>query len=577
MLAHGTSFCLRVAAPLVLASLGACGPTYGYTTFGIGADGTGSGQTITSKTPWPVFQSALPTHAESTSYRETSTYAHVVTFIDSLTKLGKPMSRGSIGTTNEGRAIPYVVASRPLFATPDAARRSGRPIVYVQGNIHAGEVEGKEVLQALLRDLLIDPRPNVLDSIVLVAVPIYNADGNEKFADQARNRGAQNGPAMVGVRPNAQGLDLNRDYMKLDSPEARASLAMFNTWDPHVFVDLHTTNGSYHGYALTYAPSLNPAAELAGATFGGAYARDSLLPELKRRVQARHGFPTFDYGDYPRDSVSRWTTFDHRPRFGTNYYALRGRVSILSEAYSHDPFEKRVRSTYAFTKELLSLVAERRNAVRALATASDARLREVERRPLSVPVRSMLTRTPPIGEISVERVERRGDSTRYEAGMPFGARRTGEFRNVRVPLFTRFDPVLTRETPWGYAIAPDDTAAIRLAREHGLRLERVRERWEGDAGPQFVADSTVIAPQPFQNRREVRLVGRWVDGPRVTLEPGTVVVRVAQPLGVVAMYLLDPESDDGVVTWDIGGRAAGRGHGIVRLARAIPTRPEATR
>src|SRR5205085_3149566 len=116
---------------------------------------------------------------------------------------------GSIGKTSEGRDIPFIVASRPVVQTAEEAKRLHRPIVYVQANIHAGEVEGKEALQAQLRDLLFDDRANVLDSLILIAVPIYNADGNERFAAQERNRGEQNGPVLVGTRANAQGLDLN--------------------------------------------------------------------------------------------------------------------------------------------------------------------------------------------------------------------------------------------------------------------------------------------------------------------------------------------------------------------------------
>ena len=238
------------------------------------------------------------TQAERTGFLETSSHASVEAFLDSLTKLGQSITSGVMGKTTEGRDLPYVIVSRPLLATPAAAHASGRPIVFVQGNIHSGEVEGKEALQALVRDLILDPRPNVLDSIVLIALPNYNADGNERLAPQARNRGSQNGPEMVGTRPNATGLNLNRDYMKADAPETRASLTMFNTWDPHVLVDLHSTNGSYHGYNLTYAPSLNPAAALPGATFGGAWARDSFLPELRRRVRERHSVETFDYGNF---------------------------------------------------------------------------------------------------------------------------------------------------------------------------------------------------------------------------------------------------------------------------------------
>src|SRR5262249_30933988 len=230
------------------------------------------------------------------------------------------------------RDIPYVVASRPLVSTPEEAHRLNRPIVYVQANIHAGEVEGKEALMALLRDLLFVSFPNALDSIVLVAVPIYNADGNERFAPQVRNRSEQNGPELVGTRANARGLDLNRDYMKAEAPETVASLAMFRAWDPDVFVDLHTTDGSYHGYALTYAPSLNPAAR-----FTGPFTRDTMLVTLRRRMLERHGFQIFDYGNFAsQDSAKQgWFTYDSRPRFGTNYYGLRGRISVLSEAYSH--------------------------------------------------------------------------------------------------------------------------------------------------------------------------------------------------------------------------------------------------
>jgi hypothetical protein len=534
------------------------------------------------------------TQAERTSYQETSSHASVQAFLDSLTRLGRPVLKGVMGRTTEGRDLTYVIASRPLLATPDAARRSGRPIVFVQGNIHSGEVEGKEALQALVRDLLLDPRPNVLDSIVLIALPNYNADGNERLAPQARNRGAQNGPEMVGTRPNATGLNLNRDYMKADAPETRASLAMFNTWDPHVFVDLHTTNGSYHGYALTYAPSLNPAAELREATFGGAWARDSFLPELRRRVRDRHQVETFDYGDFvgagggrggrggrggapppsgitPAVPPTGWRTYEHTPRFGTNYYALRGRVSVLSETYSHDPFETRVRSAYAFTKELLSLVAERRQMILDLTKRSDAALRRAPGSLPPVPVRAAMTQTPYEADVSYEEIERMGDSTRYEAGMPPGARRTGRFKTARMQIFDRFTPTRTRPAPWGYAIAPADTAALNLVRRHGLEVSRLTAEWRGDTGPQFVVDSTIVAPQQFEGHRLVRLEGRWEGNRPVTLAAGTYIVPIAQPLGIVAMYLLEPESDDGIVAWDVGLRSSGAAGTapIVRLATEL--------
>jgi hypothetical protein len=500
------------------------------------------------------------TRAERTNYLETSHYTDVVAFLDSLRVLGAPYAFGSIGKTVEGRDIPYVIASRPLVHTPAEARATGKPIVYVQGNIHAGEVEGKEALLALLRDLAFVKGPNVLDSIILIAVPIYNADGNERFGPQERQRTEQNGPELVGQRPNAQGLDLNRDYVKAEAPETRASLAMFDAWDPDVFVDLHTTDGSFHGYALTYSPSLNPAAPL------GDYTRE-LLAELRTRVRGREGYETFDYGNFSdafgnevsTDTThSGWFTYDHRPRFGTNYVGLRNRVAILSEAYSHDPFERRVKSTYAFTKQLLSLVAER-----------GSELKERERRPAprDVALRSTLPATAPSQPVVFEILARTGDSSRTQPGVPRGLRRTGELRTRPMPVVDRFTPTLVRPLPDYYVVAADDSALIARLGRHGIQVgSTVVIRGGGD---EFVVDSVVKSPRTFQGHNETRLVGRW--RPVAAFDFPIRLVGTRQPLGTLAAYLLDPESDDGVATWNAFDAVLGTG-GVypVRRASAVP-------
>ena len=506
--------------------------------------------------PGPPSPATYPrTRPERTNYRETSRYSDVRRFLDSLRTLRAPLAFGSIGKTNEGREIPYVIASRPLVSTPSAARALGRPIVYVQGNIHAGEVEGKDALLALLRDLAFADKPNALDSIVLIAVPIYNADGNERFASQSVNRTEQNGPELVGVRANAQNLDLNRDYVKAEAPETRASLAMFNAWDPDVFVDLHTTNGSYHGYALTYSPSLNPA-----AVFGGVYARDSLLPELRERMRVRHGFETFDYGNFVSDERNGvdttvregWATYDPRPRFGTDYYGIRGRIGILSEAYSHDPLQRRIASTYAFTREILSLVGEREAAIRALSARADSQPFGWGPSPDSlrtVSIRSQLTTTPMMMDVIKEDLEKTGDSSRTDPGVPRGMRRTGRFRSIRMPVYDRFTSTLDRPAPAAYVLAPGDTAAVTLLRLHGIRVDRSDTAWSA-RGESFVIDSIITAQRPFQGHREVRLKGRWERGLQ-TMPPKSFIVSTAQPRGALIVYLLEPESDDGLTTWNL--------------------------
>jgi len=504
----------------------------------------------------PLAPADFPrTRPELTHYQETSHYADVRKFLDSLRTLGAPLAFGSIGKTSEGREIPYVIASRPVVTTPSEAKRLARPIVYVQGNIHAGEVEGKDALLALLRDLTFSSKPNALDSVVLIAVPIYNADGNEKFAPQSVNRTEQNGPEMVGVRANGQNLDLNRDYVKAEAPETRASLAMFNSWDPDVFVDLHTTDGSFHGYALTYSPSLSPA-----AVFGGVYARDSLLPVVRARMRARDGFEVFDYGNFVGDgpglisdtSVHEgWATYDSRPRFGTNYFGIRGRIAILSEAYSHDTLQRRIASTYAFVNEILSLVAEKGTAIKSLSARADSQPLAWGRSPDSlqmVAVRAELIATPPTMDVLKEDLEKTADSSLTQPGVPRGERRTGRYRTIRMPVYDRFISTLDRTPPAAYVVAPEDTAVVTLLRLHGIRVDRSDSAWTA-RGESFVIDSIITSPRPFQGHHEVRLKGKWERGPQ-TLPPKSFIVSTAQPRGALIVYLLEPESDDGFTTWN---------------------------
>ena len=512
--------------------------------------------------------------AERTAYLETSSHADVLAFLDSLKRLGTPIHVASLGTSPEGREIPVVVASRPLVTTPDAARRLGRPVVWVQANIHGGEVEGKEALLALLRDLSLAKGPNALDSIVLLAVPIYNADGNEKLAPQERNRSSQNGPAMIGERANGQGFDLNRDYIKAEAPETRGALALFAQWDPALFVDLHTTNGSYHGYALTYSPPLSPAAPW------HAFEQDTLLPELRRRVRERHGIETFPYGNFGRtwgaDTLTEmtkdgWWSYDHRPRFGTNYYGLRGRLAILSEAYSHDPFRRRVEATDAFVREILGWVGEHADDVRRRTRLADEAMTRLADSPDdSIPVGAALPASPPLAEVLAEVLVATGDSTVTEPGVPAGIRRTGRMQTLRIPVADRFEPRKWRRLPPGYLIAPGNDSAVALLRRHGIEVRRLENSWSGSI-ERFEIDSVELSPRPFQGHRETTVHGHWGYASAI-FHPGMWAVDVAQPLGRLAAYLLEPESEDGLVTWGVLKVEPGAPFAVVRTVHRTDAR-----
>jgi hypothetical protein len=439
------------------------------------------------------------------------------------------------GYTMEGRPMPLAVVGTVADASPQAVRASGKTIVYLQGNIHAGEVEGKEVLLMLLRDIAQGRRLPLLDSLVLLVVPIYNADGNERV--QLTNRSGQHGPiAGMGQRPNAQGYDLNRDHMKLDSPEARALAMLLSSYDPHVGVDLHTTNGTRHAYHLTYSPPLNPNTDSAIVSM----LRQRWLPTITRNVREKYGWEFYYYGNLQGQGDQRgWWTFDHRPRFNNNYLGLRNRFAILSEAYSYATFEDRITATSWFVQEILAFAHTNASAIRRETARADAASLVGK----ALAVRSDFERSPQQVEILMGEVA--------EDRNPYSGQRMLRRLDVKRPEmmweYGTFTPTATERAPRAYLVPAELVDIIDRLSVHGVQstpLASAREmRIE-----RFRIDSMSVAAREFQGHNERTISGTW-EATTQSVPAGTHVVPVDQPLGRLIFYLLEPRSDDGFANW----------------------------
>src|SRR5215813_7297370 len=296
--------------------------------------------------PFSLF-SQVRTRAERTNYVETSRYDDVLNFLNTVAKGSRIVHYTTFGYTFEGRALPLAVVGRVADASPRTVRASGKLRVYIQANIHAGEVEGKEAMQALVRDIAAGQHAQWLDSMVLLIAPIYNADGNERVS--LTNRGPQNGPiGGMGIRANAQGLNINRDNIKLDTPEARSMVKLLNDYDPHVMLDLHTTDGSRHAYHLTWEIPNNPAVDPAI----NHMAADEWLPAVSDAIRKKDGWVLHSYGDVSAEAPDRvWTTVEDLPRYTHNYWGLRNRFGVLSETYSYLTFQERIATVSRFIEE----------------------------------------------------------------------------------------------------------------------------------------------------------------------------------------------------------------------------------
>jgi len=289
---------------------------------------------------------------ERSKYTETSTYEDVMNFVTYVHENSDLVHLETMLTSTGGREIPLIVLANPKVSNPGEARSSGKPVIYIQGNIHGGEVEGKEAAMILIREILFGTKQYLLDNQIILFAPIYNVDGNEKML--AENRRSQEGsPKLAGERRSGGDYDLNRDGIKMEAVETKGLISnVLLRWDPQVLVDLHTTNGTWHGNALTYAPSYH----YAGHPATSEYTMDVMLPALQKAVLEKYDLHFDIYGGY--NLRQGWPpknlyTYNHQPRYIVNQMSLRNRMGILSETFAHDRFDLRINSALIFTNEIL--------------------------------------------------------------------------------------------------------------------------------------------------------------------------------------------------------------------------------
>lgn len=474
--------------------------------------------------------SPLLTRAESSAFTETSTHADVLAFVDALGALGDArLHISDFGVTPEDRLLPLLVLSEHGHFTPAAAQASGLPVVLILCGIHAGEVEGKEAALMLVRNLLRgDEHGDLLAHCTLVVVPLFNPDGNDRLSadhrplDVANLRG-QDGPALVGTRNNAAGINLNRDYMRQQAPEMRLlQTRVCQPWNPHLTLDCHATNGSIHRFALTYDI---PHTEHSGRSEPVAYLREHMMPAVQAAVKRTEGLDTFWYGNFVRDEGGQgqgWITYTHHPRFGCNYRGLTNRLDVLLEAYSYISFEARVQVTYAVLREALRYVAvQGPEVVQLLADCAEP--------PEQVAIRYALEAVP-------------GATVEVLTREPYTLQ--GAPVSVQVPHFAHFAPTATVQRPWGYAMP---AAVAEHLQGHGLALAPVA------AGTRLQVEvPTLLEPcaEPGPKILEAQASTYWRarhERAERTLPEGWCVVPTGQQRGAVAVYVCEAESDDGLI------------------------------
>jgi hypothetical protein len=439
------------------------------------------------------------------------------------------------GRSFENRTLPLAIFADPPITTPREARQSGKPVVYAWANIHAGEVCGKEALLMLARELITTPDHPLLKDLIIMLAPIYNPDGNDRMSTD--NRPGQVGPEEgMGQRANAQNLDLNRDWVKLDSPEAKAMVKVFTEWDPHIVIDCHTTNGSHHRNALTYAGLLNPSCHRPSLLF----MRDELLPAVTERLRARTGYETFYYGNFNREHTV-WATYSADARYSGPYCGLRGHMSILSEAHAYIPYEDRIIATREFVREVMRYATEHRERVMELHAAARTETIAAGLNP------------QPDDSVGIQHTRIAFNEPAIVKGWVMkeveGRRRpqpTDIEKDYEVIHIGRFVATVSVRRPYAYVLPPGLDTIVEKLKQHGIEVKP----FQGEARVEaYTVTNIERSEREYQKHHAVMLEVEAHDAIEMFPE-GSMMVPTAQPLGTLVVYLLEPRSADGLARWN---------------------------
>jgi hypothetical protein len=518
----------------------------------------------------------LLTVAEESNYTLTATNEEVLDFCRRLAAATPRVHLTFIGESTEGHPIPLLIIGNPAPHSPAEMIHDPRLPVYIQANIHPGEIEGKEASLMLARDLAVGKHQALLEHLVVLVVPNYNVEGNARMA--SGNRYHQPGPDVVGERANSMNLDLNRDWVKLESPEARAVVSRILTpWDPVLVVDCHTTNGSLHTEPMTWAPQMHPS----GDTAVKDYATEVLLPAAAKTLEEEFGHESIPYGNFMdrQDPTKGWATFESQPRYTTNYIGLRNRLSVLLETYVYAEYPVRIESTYGMLLGMLRNVSGNRETVARLIHEADTKAndRAVELDPQKDTFAVEVDLQPYDKPITIHTWEGRELYT-DERGRR-RVRPSGEQIDVTVQYYGNFVPKRSIPLPAWYALPASEKLAVDKLLQHGITVECL-ERELTIKVMRFIPSELTSAERPFQGHIFTTLKGEWQEE-EATLPVNTYLVTTAQPLGMLAAYLLEPESDDGLTTWNFFdarlARQWGRGalpHPVMKIMTpgSLPTR-----
>ncbi len=478
------------------------------------------------------------THYERSGSLETPRYEQTAAFCQGLAEYSTDLQLTSFGVSPQGRKLLLLILDKDGEFDPTGSKTSNKAIVLFQAGIHAGEIEGKDAGLMFLRDMVVHGKyQEMLDSVVLLFIPIFCVDGHERFGPY--NRVNQNGPAEMGWRTTAQNLNLNRDFLKADAPEMRCWLEMFNRWLPDFLVDIHTTDGADYQYVITYAIEANtnvskPLAEWTAKQF---------VPEITKRMDEA-GFPFIRYiipkeGHDVTTGLMTWTA---SPRFSNGYGAIQNRPFMLIETHMLKSYRRRVESVYELMKQLIGYINANASILQQTVKAGD-----------SLTANELTGTYLPIGFAATDdsvMTDFLGVDFHFEPSEISGSERIAwgsEKITYRVPWFYNAAPTDSVLIPYAYIVPAEWHDQIELLKLHGVRVDFLKEPMELEVEGYRFHDAQ-WETTPFEGRHQLTVRTETFRETK-RFPSGTAVIVMNQRVNRVIVHLLEPKAPDSFVRW----------------------------
>jgi hypothetical protein len=472
---------------------------------------------------------------ENSKKQETATYPQVISFYEQLAKTYPQAKLLSYGQTDFGKPLHLMVLSKDRVFDPQVLKKNNKRILLINNGIHPGEPEGVDASMMLARDLLKNNKlPN---DVVICIIPLYNIGGS--YNRSSTSRANQNGPLAYGFRGNSKNYDLNRDFIKTDSKNSQTFQLIFNTWQPEVFIDTHTSNGADYQYTMTLIPTqkdkLNPIL--------ADYLSKTMLPDLYKQM-AKKGFELIPYINSVKETPDEGIEgFLENARYSTGYAALHNVIGFMPETHMLKAFDQRVKSTYQLLETYLEIMVRDAQVIGANKAKADA-------------ATAAQTAFPLVWKLNREKATDltfKGYAAKYKKSEVSGADRLYYDRKApytkAIKEWNSFEPAITVNKPIAYIIPKAWDRVVELLRLNNVVVKELREEMTLPVEAYYLKDFKTSA-YPYEGHYLHSAVQLQTVKQQLPYYAGDYVVYVNQPQNRYIVETLEPQATDSFFNWN---------------------------